>query len=106
MDPMRFLVIAALAVAACAEPAQRFCGAEDFIYNDLVCEAPTPSGGTSCSQIGDGMCHLRCTTDADCVTEAPFCRILGLYAGADFNCNANVRICREVDLNDCAVPGS
>jgi hypothetical protein len=103
---IRFLVIATVGVAACAGPAQRSCGAEDFVYNDLVCETPTPSGGTTCTPVGDGLCHLRCTTDADCVSEAPFCRILGLYAGADFSCNDTVRICRDVDRNDCAVPGA
>jgi hypothetical protein len=97
----RLLAISAVAIAACASPQQRFCGAEDFVYHDLACATPSPSGGTTCAEVGDGLCHLRCTSDADCIAEAPFCRTLGLYAGGDFNCNATVQICRDVDQNDC-----
>jgi hypothetical protein len=39
--------------------------------------------------------------DAQCPAQAPFCRLLGLYGGGDFNCNFSVRICRATTRDDC-----
>lgn len=35
-------------------------------YSDYSCSPPDPSGRSSCSSEGDGLCYLRCGTDADC----------------------------------------
>jgi hypothetical protein len=96
---VRFALAIALCVAACGRPA-RTCGAEDFVYVDQSC-GQVPGGTPACEQVGDGLCHFRCGSDGDCPEAAPYCRTLGLFSGGDFNCNGSVRICREVDRNDC-----
>src|SRR5437762_2273475 len=74
------------------------CG---FVYRDRACSAPTPGVAPACAEIGDGLCHATCASDADCPADHPFCRELGLYAGGDFNCNDKVLVCRAEDRDDC-----
>ena len=98
---MRFVfALPSVIVCACGAGQQR-CSTDGFIYRDLRCDAPLPDGGMSCVEVGTGDCYARCTTDANCSADAPFCQLLGLYGGGDFNCNASVRVCRPVDRNDC-----
>jgi hypothetical protein len=84
------------------------CGADQYLYVDQGCDGPIPSpeleaGVTgTCDDVGDGRCHRRCATDSDCTDPCrPFCSILGLFDGGDYNCNAGVRICREKPKDDC-----
>ncbi len=82
------------------------CPAGKFLYDDFSCPPPIPlEAGTPkppCTPEGDHLCHERCSSSADCVDPArPYCRILGLYAGHDWNCNVGVRICRETATDDC-----
>lgn len=73
-----------------------------FAYHDLRCAAPSPGGGeVSCQDVGDGRSYIECTASSDCPASAPFCRVLGLYNGGDYPCNAKIRICRAIDRNDC-----
>jgi hypothetical protein len=105
---MRLIIWVVLCAFACGGPdvagseraraAARTCGPDDFIYTDVTC-GPLP--GSACYDRGDGLCHLRCASDADCPDQVPFCRTLGLYRTGDYNCNDWVPICREADLNDC-----
>jgi hypothetical protein len=98
---MRIVVaLSAIIVSACGADQPR-CSTNGFIYRDLRCDAPLPDGGGSCVEVGSGDCYPRCAIDAQCSADAPFCRLLGLYSGGDFNCNASVRVCRPVDRNDC-----
>jgi hypothetical protein len=97
---MRSVAIAMVLATACGKP-DRVCGAGDFVYRDRACGAPLPGGTSTCSDVGDGLCHLRCASDADCPAETAFCRTLGLYSGGDFNCNSSVTICRAIDRDDC-----
>jgi hypothetical protein len=64
-------------------------------------DAPSPDAGLHCVEVGTGESYARCSTDAQCPAQAPFCRVLGLYGGGDFNCNFSVRICRATNRDDC-----
>lgn len=118
----RLLMVAALVCAACGsssetpEPAPLpapdggMCAADQFLYDDFSCPPPGSAMldagflGMQCSHEGDSLCHQRCTVDADCkASSRPYCRIRGLYAGYDSNCNVGVRICeqRDRDPADC-----
>ena len=98
---MRIVVaLSAIIVSACGA-GQRPCPTTGFIYRDLRCDAPLPDGGGNCVEVGTGDCYARCTTDASCSADAPFCRTLGLYSGGDFVCNSSARVCRSVDRKDC-----
>ena len=98
---MRTVVaLSTILVAGCGA-AQQPCSTDPFIYRDQRCDAALPDGGGSCVEVGSGECYARCTMDAQCPADARFCRLLGLYSGGDFNCNASVRVCRPVDHNDC-----
>ena len=80
------------------------CGTGQFLYDDFSCPPPgvVILDAASCEHEGDLLCHERCTSNADCLDPArPYCRILGLFAGYDSNCNVGVRICRERDVDDC-----
>jgi len=83
------------------------CGAtsqrQEFVYRDEIC-SPFPDGGIACDEVGDGAVMLRCASSAQCPADAPFCRVLGLFHGGDYNCNAQVLVCRDVDRNDCPHP--
>ncbi|HYY52528.1 MAG TPA: hypothetical protein VE755_06635 [Myxococcales bacterium] len=98
---MRVVVaLSTMILAGCGAGQQR-CSTDAFIYRDQRCDAPLPDGGGQCVEVGSGECYARCTTDAQCPADARFCRTLGLYSRGDFHCNASVRVCRSVDLNDC-----
>lgn len=84
------------------------CAATEFRYDDVSCPPPGPGpvdasvSTAQCTSAGDGLCHARCATSADCTDPTrPYCGILGLYAGYDDNCNVGVRICREHPGDDC-----
>src|SRR2546423_15662012 len=98
---MRVAVVLSSMIAAASAAGQPPCSTDGFIHRDERCDAPLPDGGIHCVEVGTGDCYARCTTDANCSADAPFCRLLGLYSGGDFNCNASVRVCRPVDRNDC-----
>jgi hypothetical protein len=87
------------------------CATHRFLYDDVSCPPgaaiPLDAGLSpmQCTQEGDLLCHERCTSDADCSDRSrPYCRILGLFAGYDWNCNVGVRICRGRDVDDCKAP--
>lgn len=62
-----------------------------------------PGGGAvACQEVGDGDSYVECTANSDCPRSAAFCRVLGLFNGGDYSCNAKVMICRPIDRNDCA----
>jgi hypothetical protein len=84
-------------------PEAGVCPSATFLYEDESCPGVTDAGSSlQCTQEGDGLCHERCNTDADCSDPGrPYCRILGLFDGGDWNCNAGVRVCRETDKDDC-----
>jgi hypothetical protein len=82
------------------EPANGVCPSGKFLYEDSACSAPV--GSSSCTPRGDGLCHQRCDSNSDCGDDRPYCRILGLFHGYDWNCNIGVRICREDDVDDCS----
>lgn len=75
---------------------------ERFVYHDLRCSLPPPGGSPSCQEVGDGLSYVKCTADSECPASDPFCRVLGLFNGGGYSCNASVRICRLVDRNDCS----
>ena len=69
-----------------------------FVWTDQMC----PLGGSSCTDVGDGLCHAICESDADCVDPAfPHCSVQGLWKGGDFGCNGEVLICRSKSVDDC-----
>lgn len=60
------------------------CPSGWFADNDTVCSPPATMGSSSCSQVGDGLCYLRCATDADCqAVGLSSCRSLTLFGGSD-----------------------
>lgn len=81
------------------------CGPHEFLYDDVSCPNPGAalhSDAGQCVQEGDSLCHQRCSSDADCTDPTRrYCRVLGLFASYDSNCNVGVRICRERDADDC-----
>jgi hypothetical protein len=92
--------------APLSKPDGGTCKTGYFLYDDHSCPPPGAlDAGLSdaqCNQEGDLLCHERCTSDADCRDPSrPYCRILGLFANYDWNCNVGVRICRDRDANDC-----
>ncbi|HEX4474048.1 MAG TPA: hypothetical protein VH142_03155 [Polyangiaceae bacterium] len=96
------------AAAPLTGPEGGACTAHEFLYDDVSCNAPGPGPvdaavfDNSCSPAGDGLCHARCATNADCTDPArPYCGILGLWADYDYNCNVGVLICRERPGDDC-----
>src|SRR5919204_972123 len=95
-----FLAPVAMLVASCGVGQQPYPSG-GFIYEDQLCDAPSPDGGVHCVEVGNGESYARCTMDAQCPAQAPFCRLLGLYGGGDFNCNFSVRICRATTRDDC-----
>jgi hypothetical protein len=84
------------------------CGASQapqaplFVYRDTYCGLAV-DGGT-CFDVGDGRMYPVCSSDSNCSPGEPFCRVLGLFHGGDFNCNASVKICRTVDRDECPQP--
>jgi len=95
------LALAILAMSMGCGRSNRTCDpARDFVYRDRACTL-APSGPPNCEELGDGQCHLRCQSDADCPDSAPNCHVLGLALGGDFNCNGSVRICAQATRDDC-----
>src|SRR3954464_7962106 len=107
MSLVGIALFACLTLVACGgSPARTCTPVADFVYLDQRCDAPSPSGAVTCTQVGDGACHLRCDRDDECPPAAPYCATLGLFAGGDFSCNASVRICRGSAKNDCPLTTS
>jgi hypothetical protein len=90
-------------LAGCDETRSPSCTAGDFLYDDQSCRALPPDAGTTdCVQQGDLTLYRRCTTAAECCEpERPYCSVLGLFNGGDWNCNATVRVCRDRQADDC-----
>src|SRR6478609_11288502 len=99
------LVLGAMLVTGCEsgsrssplhEPKDGKCGPNEFLYEDESCPPPAVADAASkCEPEGDGLCHERCKTDADCTDPGrPYCRVLGVFAGYDYNCNVGVLVCR------------
>jgi hypothetical protein len=88
-----------------AGPDAGSCASGQFLYLDESCPPPgavLTGPSSQCEPEGDNLCHERCTSDSDCRDPARrYCRVLGLYANYDSNCNVGVRICRETDRDDC-----
>ncbi len=75
------------------------CAADWFLWDDYSGGPPPHAGG---GLEGDNRCYQRCGTNDDCKDPArPFCSILGLFKGGDYQCNGGVRVCRCKQRNDC-----
>ena len=90
----------------CGRPSRTCDAAVDFVYRDRICGALRPGAGpATCTEVGDGLCHLRCQSDGDCPDSAPNCHAVGLFLGGDFGCNGSVRICGQATRDECAALG-
>jgi hypothetical protein len=95
------------AAAPLTGPEAGVCAPQEFLYDDTSCPPPGPDPVDAavfkqCMPAGDGLCHARCASNAECTDPArPYCGLLGLFASYDSNCNVGVRICREHPGDDC-----
>ena len=71
------------------------CGPNEFWYHDQS------RGQAPGRTVGDDKCYLKCALDADCPPSQPNCTIQGLFDGHDWDCQAQVRICRVKKTDDC-----
>ncbi|MBN1773302.1 MAG: hypothetical protein JXB32_18715 [Deltaproteobacteria bacterium] len=63
---------------------------------------PVDAGPPPCEQQGDLTMYIRCSSNEDCCESArPYCSVLGLFNGGDWNCNGTVRVCRDERADDC-----
>jgi hypothetical protein len=100
---MRRGLAALIAISLGCGARDRTCDAAvDFIYRDARCGI-LPNGPGPCTEVGDGLCHLRCDADRDCPSSAPNCHVLGLFQGGDFSCNASVRVCGHAERDECPI---
>jgi hypothetical protein len=100
---MRLGLAALIAISLGCGTRDRTCDpAVDFIYRDARCGI-LPNGPGPCTEVGDGLCHLRCDSDGDCPSSAPKCHVLGLFQGGDFSCNASVRVCGHAERDECPI---
>src|SRR3954462_5419362 len=98
---MRIVLAMALATGGCGHSIRTCDSNVDFVYRDTSCGSVSPGDPVTCQEVGDGLCHLRCSSDGDCPAFAPNCHVLGLFQGGDFKCNGSVRVCGQLDRDEC-----
>jgi hypothetical protein len=70
------------------------CATGQFRYDDQLCGYDQDASYV-CNQAGDGKCYDTCTSSADCNDPArPYCSMLGLFSGANWNCHSTVSVAR------------
>ena len=68
------------------------CAANEYRYVDTSCQSLPGDGGTSCTDMGDGLCYHGCRTTPDC-SSGYYCKSIGLYVGGATCCAETANVC-------------